>query len=125
MLVLDSYAHHPTELAADLRAARDIRMTAGSSRSSSRTCSAGPGSSPAEFGAALGLADEVFVLDVYAAREDPEPGVTGELVASAVPGGRAVFASGRDGAPGRDELPAAVAGMRGPVIWCSPWARAI
>jgi UDP-N-acetylmuramate--alanine ligase len=38
--VLDSYAHHPTELAADLRAAR-----AGSSRSSSRTCSAGPGSS--------------------------------------------------------------------------------
>ena len=28
----------------------------------------------AEFGAALGLADEVFVLDVYAAREDPNPG---------------------------------------------------
>ena len=41
----------------------------------------------AEFGAALGLADEVVVLDVYAAREDPEPGVTGRLVADAVPGG--------------------------------------
>ena len=41
----------------------------------------------AEFGAALGLADEAVVLDVYAAREDPEPGVTGGLVADAVPGG--------------------------------------
>ena len=31
------------------------------------------------------------MLDVYAAREDPEPGVTGALVADAVPGGRALF----------------------------------
>ena len=35
--------------------------------------------------AALGLADEVVVLDVYGAREDPQPGVTGELIADAVP----------------------------------------
>jgi UDP-N-acetylmuramate--alanine ligase len=108
VLVLDSYAHHPTELAADLRAARGIRdgrvIAVFQPHLFSRTrIFAG------EFGAALGLADQVFVLDVYAAREDPEPGVTGELVASAVPGGRAVFASGRDGAPGRDGLPAAVA----------------
>ena len=41
--------------------------------------------------AAMGLADEAVVLDVYAAREDPEPGVTGGLVADAVPGGRALF----------------------------------
>ena len=34
-------------------------------------------------GAALGLADEAVVLDVYAAREDPEPGVTGKLIADA------------------------------------------
>jgi UDP-N-acetylmuramate--alanine ligase len=106
--VLDSYAHHPTELAADLRAARDI----------------GPGGRviavfqphlfsrtrifASQFGAALGLADEVFVLDVYPAREDPEPGVTGELVASAVPGGRAVFLADRAAAP------AAVAGAARP-----------
>jgi len=45
----------------------------------------------AEFGAALGLADEAVVLDVYAAREDPEPGVTGRLVADAVPGGAARY----------------------------------
>ena len=90
--VLDTYAHHPTELAADLRAARDI--TAGEGRviavfqphlySRTRIFAA-------EFGAALGLADEAVVLDVYAAREDPEPGVTGRLVADAVPGGAARY----------------------------------
>jgi UDP-N-acetylmuramate--alanine ligase len=92
--VLDSYAHHPTELAADLRAARDIAAGAPDGRviaifqphlySRTRIFAN-------EFGAALGLADEVIVLDVYAAREDPEPGVTGRLVADAVPGGRARF----------------------------------
>ena len=45
----------------------------------------------AEFGAALALADEAIVLDVYAAREDPEPGVTGQLIVDAVPGGHARF----------------------------------
>src|ERR1700730_2341234 len=97
--VFDSYAHHPTELAADLRAARDI--AAGSADGGrviaifqphlySRTrIFAG------DFGAALGLADEALVLDVYAAREDPEPGVTGALVADAVPGGRALFVPDR------------------------------
>jgi UDP-N-acetylmuramate--alanine ligase len=98
--VLDSYAHHPTELAADLRAARDIApggrvIAVFQPHLFSRTrIFAG------QFGAALGLADEVFVLDVYAAREDPEPGVTGELVASAVPGGRAVFLPDSAAVPG-------------------------
>jgi UDP-N-acetylmuramate--alanine ligase len=36
-------------------------------------------------GVALGAADEVVVLDVYLAREDPDPAVTGALVADAVP----------------------------------------
>ena len=36
-------------------------------------------------GEALGAADEVVVMDVYVAREDPEPGVNGALVASHVP----------------------------------------
>ena len=90
--VLDTYAHHPTELAADLRAAREI--AAGGGRviavfqphlfSRTRIFAA-------EFGTALGLADEAVVLDVYAAREDPEPGVTGRLVADAVPGGAARY----------------------------------
>jgi UDP-N-acetylmuramate--alanine ligase len=83
--VYDSYAHHPTELAADLAAARDV---AGNGRVVvvfqphlySRTRYFAD-----QFGAALGLADEVVVMDVYAAREDPMPGVTGALVAATVP----------------------------------------
>jgi UDP-N-acetylmuramate--alanine ligase len=39
----------------------------------------------AAMGAALGAADEVVVMDVYLAREDPEPGVDGALVARHVP----------------------------------------
>jgi UDP-N-acetylmuramate--alanine ligase len=97
--VLDSYAHHPTELTADLRAARAI---AGTGRviavfqphlySRTRIFAA-------EFGAALALADEAVVLDVYAAREDPEPGVTGKLVADAVPGGTALYVAAAGDAP--------------------------
>jgi len=47
----------------------------------------------AEFGAALSAADEVVVMDVYAAREDPVPGVTGALVVDAIdlPPGHVVF----------------------------------
>ncbi|WP_240723204.1 UDP-N-acetylmuramate--L-alanine ligase [Haloactinopolyspora alba] len=83
--VYDDYAHHPTEVAATLAAARSV---AGSGRvvvvfqphlfSRTRIFAE-------QFGAALGAADEVVVMDVYAAREDPEPGVTGALVAAAVP----------------------------------------
>jgi UDP-N-acetylmuramate--alanine ligase len=108
VLVLDSYAHHPTELAADLSAAREIRpggrvIAVFQPHLFSRTrIFAG------QFGAALGLADEAFVLDVYAAREDPEPGVTGLIVAKAVPGGRARFV------PDRGDVPAAVAATAGP-----------
>ena len=89
--VLDSYAHHPTELAVDLAAARDIAAAGRviaifQPHLFSRTRIFAD-----QFGQALSAADEVFVLDVYAAREDPEPGVTGALVADAVPGGRACF----------------------------------
>jgi UDP-N-acetylmuramate--alanine ligase len=110
--VLDSYAHHPTELAADLRSARDIVGGAGAAGrviavfqphlySRTRIFAA-------EFGAALGLADEALVLDVYAAREDPEPGVTGRLVAAAVPDGRGEFT------PDAGTIPARVAGLAKP-----------
>ena len=98
--VLDSYAHHPTELAADLAAARDIAdggrvIAIFQPHLFSRTRIFA-----AEFGAALGRADEAFVLDVYPAREDPEPGVTGELVAAAVPGAGAHFVPDRGAVPG-------------------------
>jgi UDP-N-acetylmuramate--alanine ligase len=106
--VLDSYAHHPTELAADLRAARDITQSGSviavfQPHLFSRTRIFAD-----EFGAALGLADEVVVMDVYAAREDPEPGVTGRLVADAVPGGRAWFV------PDRERVAPVIAGIAAP-----------
>jgi UDP-N-acetylmuramate--alanine ligase len=89
--VLDSYAHHPTEVAADLAAARDLAeggrvIAIFQPHLFSRTRIFA-----AELGAALGRADEAVILDIYAAREDPEPGVTGRLVADAVPGARARY----------------------------------
>ncbi|WP_372594838.1 UDP-N-acetylmuramate--L-alanine ligase [Actinotalea sp.] len=77
--VVDDYAHHPTEVAALLRAARNA--TAGrvlvlfQPHLFSRTRAfAGP------FAEALELADLVVVTDVYAAREDQDPTVTGALI---------------------------------------------
>jgi UDP-N-acetylmuramate--alanine ligase len=83
--VYDSYAHHPREIAADLEAARAV---AGDGRLLvvfqphlvSRTREFGPA-----MGRALGAADEVVVLEVYVAREEPDPAVTAALVADAVP----------------------------------------
>ncbi len=83
--VYDDYAHHPTEVRAQLVAARG--MTGGGRLVAvfqphmySRTQTFA-----ADFADALALADEVIVMEVYGAREDPIPGVTGALVSSAVP----------------------------------------
>jgi UDP-N-acetylmuramate--alanine ligase len=83
--VYDDYAHHPTKLRAALAAARHVAaggrvVAVFQPHLYSRTRDFA-----AEFGAALGAADVVVVMDVYAAREDPVPGVTGMLVAQAVP----------------------------------------
>jgi UDP-N-acetylmuramate--alanine ligase len=83
--VYDSYAHHPNEIVGDLQAARSIvgsgrLVVAFQPHLVSRTKIFGPA-----MGAALGGADEVVVMDVYVAREDPEPGVNGQVVADHVP----------------------------------------
>jgi len=83
--IYDDYAHHPTEVRAALSALREARperlVAAFQPHLYSRTKAfADP------FGAALALADEVVVLDVYAAREEPAgelEGVDGLLVARA------------------------------------------
>ncbi len=86
--VYDDYAHHPTEVAAQLAAARGVVPADGrlvvvfQPHLYSRTATFAT-----EFGAALGTADLVVVLDIYGAREDPRPGVTGELITAAVPAG--------------------------------------
>ncbi|HEV7590041.1 MAG TPA: UDP-N-acetylmuramate--L-alanine ligase [Longimicrobium sp.] len=82
VLFVDDYAHHPTELEATLKAARaahpDRRLVAvfqphlySRTRDFAR-----------EFGSALALADVAFLTDVYAAREKPIAGVTGEMIAA-------------------------------------------
>ncbi|MFF1709537.1 UDP-N-acetylmuramate--L-alanine ligase [Streptomyces sp. NPDC058268] len=81
--VIDSYAHHPTEMTADLEA---MRSSAGDSRLLvlfqphlfSRTQELGK-----EMGQALALADASVVLDIYPAREDPIPGITSALITDA------------------------------------------
>lgn len=83
--VYDSYAHHPTEIAGDLQSARAIAgegrvIVAFQPHLVSRTRIFG-----VQMGEALGAADEVVVLDVYLAREDADPEITGAYVASAVP----------------------------------------
>jgi UDP-N-acetylmuramate--alanine ligase len=83
--VYDSYAHHPNEIKGDLQAARALAeegrvVVAFQPHMVSRTRIFGH-----DMGVALGAADEVVVMDIYVAREDPEPGVTGALVADAVP----------------------------------------
>jgi len=84
VLVLDDYAHHPTELTATLAAARaaftDRRLVAVfQPHLYTRTRDFADA-----FGRALAGADEVWVSDVFPAREAPIPGVTGERVAEAV-----------------------------------------
>ena len=83
--VYDDYAHHPTKVAAALRGARQVLghgrlLVAFQPHLYSRTRDFA-----AEFGIALALADVVLLLDVYGARENPLPGVTGALIAQAVP----------------------------------------
>ena len=83
VVVIDDYAHHPTEVEVTIEAARerfpDRRLVAvfqphlySRTRDQWRA-----------FGRTLSAADVVWVTDVYAAREAPIEGVTGELVASA------------------------------------------
>jgi UDP-N-acetylmuramate--alanine ligase len=81
--LVDDYAHHPTEVAATLSAARqafpDARLVAVfQPHLYSRTQAFAR-----EFGEALLGADVVLVLPVYPAREQPLPGVSHELVVAA------------------------------------------
>ncbi|HWE89649.1 MAG TPA: UDP-N-acetylmuramate--L-alanine ligase [Pseudonocardiaceae bacterium] len=105
--VYDDYAHNPTKVAAQLKA---TRLVLGGGRLVvvfqphlySRTQDFA-----AEFGRALGQADEVIVLDVYGAREEPIPGVSGRLVADTIdlPMGRVHYE------PAFDRVPTLLAGL--------------
>jgi len=81
--VIDDYGHHPTEIAAVLAAARAARpariVVAFQPHRYTRTRDL-----MSEFGAALAAADEVVLTSIYAASEDPIPGITIEALAAAV-----------------------------------------
>ncbi len=92
--VFDDYAHHPTEVRAALTA---LRTLAGQDQTGHATVTGArsvvvfqphlysrTATFAREFAAALDTADEVFVLDVYAAREQPLPGVSGATIAEHV-----------------------------------------
>jgi UDP-N-acetylmuramate--alanine ligase len=79
--VFDDYAHHPTEVAAALSAARTVVGTGRIIAVHQPHLYSRTRLMAAEFASTLeSHADQTVVLDVYGAREDPEPGVTGELV---------------------------------------------
>jgi UDP-N-acetylmuramate--alanine ligase len=82
--VFDDYAHHPTEIEATLKAARDVAgagkvIVAFQAHHYYRTAMFSK-----EFGAALSLADYVVVLEVFAPGEEFIPGSSGETLASNV-----------------------------------------
>ena len=83
VMLVDDYAHHPTEVAATLQAARGVvpgRVWAVfQPHLYSRT-----ERFQGEFGRALSDADVAVVTDIYGSREVPVPGVTGALVADSV-----------------------------------------
>ena len=88
--VVDDYAHHPTEVEATLRAAREVIVAGGNGAGTvrihavfqphlfSRTRDLAD-----DFGRALLLADNVLVADIYPSRERPIPGVDAGLVVAA------------------------------------------
>ena len=113
--VIDSYAHHPTEMTADLEAMRGAVAAADSPAGRllvvfqphlfSRTQELGK-----EIGEALALADLSVVLDIYPAREDPVPGVTSALIIDAAKAAGATVTAVHD----KSTVPDVVAGMAAP-----------
>ena len=79
--LVDDYAHHPAELAAAIAAARGVLAVGArlvvlfQPHLYSRTLHLG-----AELGEALAAADAAVVTEIYAAREEPLPGITGKVV---------------------------------------------
>jgi UDP-N-acetylmuramate--alanine ligase len=84
VIVVDDYAHHPTEVSATITAARELRrprvVGIFQPHRYSRTKSLAH-----EFGEALALADVLFITDVYGAGEPPAAGVSGQTLLDALP----------------------------------------
>jgi len=108
--VVDDYAHHPTELAATIAAAREVAgagrvIVAFQPHLYSRTRDFADG-----FGQALAMADQAIVLDIFAAREEPIAGVSANLIVAATRrhGGTVFYV------PDLGDVPVMVAGLARP-----------
>ena len=104
--VYDDFAHHPTEVIAALRAARAVvgegrLITVFQPHLFSRTRLFAK-----EFADALLLSDEAIVTEIYPAREDPEPGVTAELISE-----KSKRSDSMHYVPSWDEVPAYAANL--------------
>ena len=97
--LIDDYAHHPTEIQATLKAARTITknrvIAIFQPHLYSRTLNFAD-----EFGKAFDSADQIIVTDVYAARENPIEGISGELIVNKIkesaPGKNVVYIKDKD-----------------------------
>jgi UDP-N-acetylmuramate--alanine ligase len=82
-LLVDDYAHHPTEIRATLAAARSTGrnrvLTMFQPHRYTRTKALRQ-----EFGAAFDQADRVVITDIYPASEPPIPGISGQTIADAI-----------------------------------------
>jgi UDP-N-acetylmuramate--alanine ligase len=102
--IYDDYAHHPTEIAASLAAARSALAEGGrliavfQPGTYSRTQTFAR-----EFADAMAAADIAVVMDIFPAREDPIPGVTGATITDLIelPAGRVVYEPRYDAVPDR------------------------
>lgn len=105
ILIVDDYGHHPTEISAVLAAARALQRKVHvvfQPHRYSRTAAL-----MADFGPALAAADHIVLTDIYAAGEDPIPGVTIETLADAI---RRATDVPLDVVPRLDDVPTLVAG---------------
>jgi len=120
VVVVDDYAHNAGKVAAVVETAKALVGDSGrlvvvfQPHLYSRTRDFA-----AELGAGLSPADVVVLMDVYAAREDPVPGVSGRLVADAVTAARPDVEVHY--LPSWSEVAGRVAGLARPGDPCSPW----
>lgn len=116
--VFDDYAHHPTEVAAQLRAAKALLPASpGAQAPGGRLIGVfQPGTYSrtqtfaAEFAEAMAYADIAVLMDIFPAREEPIPGITGATIADliALPPQQVIYE------PSYDKLPARIAEVARP-----------
>jgi UDP-N-acetylmuramate--alanine ligase len=109
ILVVDDYGHHPTEIAAVLEAASALNrrvIVAFQPHRFTRTAALVDA-----FGPALAQADHVVLTDIYAAGEEPMPGVTVDALADAI---RRTRTRPLDVVAALDDVPRALAGIARP-----------